>query len=255
MVFYFSGTGNSLYVAKKIATDRNERLISIPDAMRNEDFHYTLHKEETIGFVYPVHGWSPPTIVRKFIKKLVFENYNGNYVYSILTCAGTWDYTVERLNAALRSIHLTVQGDFHLLMPGNYLLFENNLPVEEENKRLLNAENEINKIIAQINVKTTNYKKEKHSFINSYIIGSLLPLSTSSIGFEVNEHCISCGLCANACPMKAITLQNNNPTRNAKACVQCMACINCCPKEAIDFSAKTKGRRRYKHPDYKIPIS
>ena len=45
MIFYFTGTGNSLYAAQKLA-DEGEKIISIVDALRSKAFHYTLNAGE-----------------------------------------------------------------------------------------------------------------------------------------------------------------------------------------------------------------
>lgn len=80
MVFYFTGTGNSKYIAKKIAEALEEPLISIAEAYRNNEFTYELKENEKLGFVYPVHAWAPPTIVKRFIKKLNLK-YTKNTAY------------------------------------------------------------------------------------------------------------------------------------------------------------------------------
>ena len=50
MIFYFTGTGNSLYAARKLA-DEGEQIISIVDALRSKAFHYTLKEGEKLGFL------------------------------------------------------------------------------------------------------------------------------------------------------------------------------------------------------------
>ncbi len=88
MIFYFSGTGNSLYIAKNIAEHTGEKLISIANEMNKkyDCYEYTLNHDEVIGFVYPVYAWAPPKIVLQFIEKLKFSNYHGNYIFSVTTC-------------------------------------------------------------------------------------------------------------------------------------------------------------------------
>lgn len=84
----FSGTGNSLYIAKNIAEHTGEKLISIANEMNKkyDCYEYTLNHDEVIGFVYPVYAWAPPKIVLQFIEKLKFSNYHGNYIFSVTTC-------------------------------------------------------------------------------------------------------------------------------------------------------------------------
>jgi len=74
MIFYFSGTGNTFHTASLVAEATNDRMISIADALTSQTFDYALEDNERIGFFFPVHGWRPPFIVRKFIQSLHIEN-------------------------------------------------------------------------------------------------------------------------------------------------------------------------------------
>ena len=76
MIFYFSGTGNTKWAASKLASATHEDLISIAPYMRADDSSHTLaepfilKENERLGFVFPVHGWRVPKLVREFIKKM-----------------------------------------------------------------------------------------------------------------------------------------------------------------------------------------
>ena len=72
MIIYFSGTGNSLYVAKKLLSE-SERLVSIADCMKQNDFSIELEKDEKLGFVFPVYFYTVPSIVREFIEKVKIQ--------------------------------------------------------------------------------------------------------------------------------------------------------------------------------------
>lgn len=60
MIFYFSGTGNSAWVARQLAEGQNEELLSIAmEIDRNKA--YKLKEGEKVGFVFPVYA----CIIRK----------------------------------------------------------------------------------------------------------------------------------------------------------------------------------------------
>ena len=84
MIFYFSGTGNTQWVARKLAEATGEELRYIPDELQKDSLVYELKEGERLGFCFPTHGWQPPRIVRQFIHQSSFKN--ATYVYAITTC-------------------------------------------------------------------------------------------------------------------------------------------------------------------------
>ena len=77
MIFYFTGTGNSLYAAQNVAAKQGDKLISIAECLKNNTVDFTLRDDEKIGFVFPIYFWGLPTIVVDFISRLNFKNYTG----------------------------------------------------------------------------------------------------------------------------------------------------------------------------------
>lgn len=75
MVFYFTGTGNSLHIAKQI----EEKPISIPQVIHSERQEFSA---DSIGIVTPVYGHEVPPMVKAFLKNAVFHT---DYFYMILT--------------------------------------------------------------------------------------------------------------------------------------------------------------------------
>jgi flavodoxin len=85
IVFYFSGTGNSLKVAKTIANElENTEIISMA-----KPGNYSLKKQyDTIGFIYPTYFWGLPKKVIEFVSNLDFGNNKNAYYYAIATYGG-----------------------------------------------------------------------------------------------------------------------------------------------------------------------
>ena len=80
MIFYFTGTGNSLYAARKLA-DEGEQIVSIVEALRSKVFHYTLSEGEKLGFVFPVYFYRCPVSAIQYGKKTASR---GRYVNPVL---------------------------------------------------------------------------------------------------------------------------------------------------------------------------
>ena len=65
IIFYFTGTGNSLYIARQLAGE-NAELLSIPQMVKRGKYEF---EADEIGIVYPIYGHMPPYMVRQFIRK------------------------------------------------------------------------------------------------------------------------------------------------------------------------------------------
>ena len=75
MVFYFTATGNSLYVAKHLDNEQ----ISIPQEMRKE---HRIYQASRIGIVCPLFEFEVPKLVKDFIRESIFET---EYFYLVIT--------------------------------------------------------------------------------------------------------------------------------------------------------------------------
>ena len=80
-IFYFSGTGNSLYVAKEIKKYlKDSEIIPIAKCMLEEEFNFDFKK---IGFVFPVYYMGLPKIVEDFVKRAKFRH--AEYIFALAT--------------------------------------------------------------------------------------------------------------------------------------------------------------------------
>ena len=146
MIFYFSGTGNTRWAAIQIGAATQERLINIADysdyLSADKDIEpFTLQEGERLGFVFPVHGWRVPRLVREFIAKLqvnlpteeVHPNHESPvpspvYAYAVCTAGDSIGLTIENLNETIASnsslsnigVH-EVASSFSLIMPESYV--------------------------------------------------------------------------------------------------------------------------------------
>ena len=78
LIFYFTATGNSLYVARELAGESGQ-LLSIPRLIKDE--HLDFEADE-IGFVFPDYAASAPLMVREFVSKAHFK---AQYIFSVIT--------------------------------------------------------------------------------------------------------------------------------------------------------------------------
>lgn len=146
MVFYFSGTGNSYHVAKKLAEGLGEKMIDMARATREDAYEYTLKKGEKLGFVFPVHAWAPPQMVEQFVQRLELYYEEDVYTYAVCTCGQSAGETMSILEASLEANDLSLDSGYSVIMPDNYaVLFK--APSPETQRHLLRQADEIVQLI------------------------------------------------------------------------------------------------------------
>lgn len=256
MIFYFTGTGNSLQAAKNIAEYSCEKLISIAKEMNNQagTCEYVLGENEIIGFVFPVYAWSAPEMVLQFIKKLKFTNYNNNYVFAAATCGDNIGNTMKVIDRHLKEKGFGLNSGFSVRMPNNYIIGFDVDSKELEKEKLLAAEGTLRNINKLINERKNGVfliEKGPVPFILTSVINPLFnSKGINTRKFYVKDSCNRCGLCEKVCNTKTIKVDKKPEWR--KQCSQCLACIHICPVRAIQYGRGTEKKGRYKNPNVSI---
>ena len=252
MIFYFSGTGNSLHIAKVISAAQKEKLVSIADEDRKADnkFEYTFAKGELLGFVFPVYAWSPPKIVLDFLMKMTIKG-EIPYSFSIATCGAEEGNTTLSMQKALAKKGVKLDCAFTIPMPNNYIMGYDVDPPDVERKTLQVAEQRIIDINAVLSGRQTavfQLVSGKAAAFKTIVINPLFNrFALSTRQFYATDSCTGCKLCEKICPIHTITV-TDKPSWG-KACTQCFACINRCPVHAIQFGKSTVSKGRYVHSD------
>ena len=250
-IFYFTGTGNSLYIAKKIKESfRKTEIISIPQVIDDEKKEYD---DEVVGIVFPTYSCNIPKIVKEFLKNVSFK---AKYKFAIATYGnninGDGD-VVGSFNNLTKSLEMPFDYINSILMVDNYLdIFE----VEKELSKV--PSKEIDKNLKKIILDIENGKKyiKKTSIIRKGFTVILKPSAKiidnglASKDFVINNKCESCGTCAKVCPTKNILVEDGKPLFGKK-CIKCYACIHACPKNAMHLKSE-KSSKRYRNPNVSL---
>jgi ferredoxin len=246
-IFYFTGTGNSLKIAKDIASQLGDTvLVPVQRAMTG-----TVDlSADRIGLVFPVYMGGMPAIIAEFAKKM--KTGKGKYVFAVANFGGMSGSTLVHLAAALKRQGTPLNAGFGVKMPGNYIPFYGAITEQKQKQVFEKAAEKVTSIVCCIR-KGNSHKPETGGFAVNAIYSTIHALCMPHIhrmdkSFTVLEKCNSCGICGKVCPVKNIAMENGKPVWLGK-CEQCMACIQFCPVEAIQYGKKTGNRRRYHHPD------
>lgn len=258
MIFYFSGTDNSLWVTQTIVAELGEsNIVEIGNAMvSNSSLVFNINQNERIGFIFPVHSWGIPWIVRGFIKKLKINNYNNNLIYCILTCGDDCGLTNKMFLKLIKQKGWHCRHIYSVQMPNTYVVFPgfDTDPLDLEQKKKIEAKVTLHKIISAITTDTPTdcYLQKGHAFLKSRIIYPLFcRFMMSSKPFRTTNKCTGCGLCAQKCPTHNIHLENGRPVWQ-NICTQCLSCLHHCPVEAIEYGKLSVGKGRYFYGKRKI---
>lgn len=252
MIFYFSGTGNSRYVANKIGEAQGEKIISIAKEMNLEknNYEYELNQGEKIIFIYPIYAWAPPAMVTEFIKKIKFINYKDNYISSISVCGENIGNTIKEVSKILKSKGLILSSGFSLVTPNNYIIMGNVDSKEVENKKIHELEGSIefiNGVYSKEDKDVFKVVKGPLPRVLTTIVNPLFNKFAINLkGFRVNENCTGCGICEKVCNGRCIKVEGK-PVWSGR-CTQCLACLHYCPVKAIQYGKNTENKGRYSNP-------
>ena len=244
MILYFSGTGNSAYVAKRIGKGINDEVVNIFGKIRNNDYS-ELNSERAWVIVVPTYAWRIPHIVQKWIENTKLTGCRD--IYFVMTCGGSIGNAGKYLRKLCAGKNMNYYGCAEIVMPENYIaLFST--PTEEKAMQIIERAESVIDHAARCIKEGARFKQPEISFgdkINSGIINDLFyPVFVHAKKFYVTDDCISCGKCAEVCPLSNIRIAGGTPVWGS-SCTHCMACICRCPKEAIEYGKHSRGLTRY----------
>ena len=252
MIFYFTATGNSLYVARRLAASQSDRLVSIAAAIKDHRFSYEIGRDEKIGFVFPVYFYGIPTIVADFVAQLTITGQDDPFVFLVLTSGGKPPQTHRMFARQLQTRGYQLASSYFVAMPDIYILLYD-LPDLPRQKSILNqAEKQVEQIIAEVEAETRGQfcsDKFRGGAINTFFGYPFYVKGRKTQKFYATDSCNGCGLCEEICPAEAIRLEAGRPVWVKPQCVFCLACLHRCPAQAIQYGKATAKRRRYLNPN------
>ncbi len=251
-IYYFTGTGNSLKIAKSLSEKLDDcDLIAIAKIWEED---YLASSTEKVGFVFPLYYAGLPKIVYDFLQKI--ELSKSNYFFAVVTYAGDINTTpLQQIQSILDAKSKTLSAGFYILMPNNYIIgydvhsearqkdyFEEAIKkIEIIHKIVEKNESNLGKeIFEKHRIKSEKFNKDFRDNVYAY-----------DKSFYVEDTCTSCGICVKVCPVNNIKLEDGIPQWHHK-CQQCLACINFCPEKCIQFGKKTIKTQRYHHPEINV---
>jgi ferredoxin len=258
-IYYFSGTGNSLVVARDLAGKTQGHLIPVTAVIDQERIHTDA---DVIGMVFPIYDFRPPGIIGKFVRKL--ENIGAKYLFAVCTYGIMPGKTMKHFAQVIKSCGGNLSAGFAVHMPHSGI-GSGAFSADQHEQMFNNWKKKLDVIYDYIHAGKQGTLETSNLFVSFILSGLfmkvipiLLPLFThvmlkgwDSLALISDGKCDGCGICQRVCPVENIEMLDNKPSWS-NCCEGCFACLHWCPKEAIQAGSITVNMKRYHHPDVKI---
>ena len=249
LVFYFTATGNSLFIAKQLS----DAPISIPQELKKEEMVY---EADEIGFVCPDYAGAIPKIVQQFMAK---GRFKAPYIFAVVTFGNAATTTVEYCVDCAKKHGINISYAQSILMVDNYL------PVFDMNQQMAidkHVDENLAKILEDIGAHKNFIAESELGFFNKDMLKGMQDQHFSMTAERLLElkpdRCVGCMTCEKVCPHKNFKLGDNGLEFSGD-CEYCLACIQNCPQKALTLKSSNPGwpgernpEARYRHPDISL---
>ncbi len=254
-IYYFTGSGNSMAVARQLARRLDGELVPIVHTLSRTPPRIAV---DAIGLVFPTYDFRAPRLVTDWINGL--NGLQGKYVFAVSTYGISAGRSLPRLRDVIVARGATLAGGFALAMPHNGIGC--GLIRDKRRVQLVAAASErIEEISHYIHNRRTGYIESRLAATSFFrpeilkmvpktvrLIFKLITGGAEALAFQADDSCTQCGTCSRICPVSNIEMVDGRP-QWLDRCVNCFACLHWCPVNAISLGGLDMGIAQYHHPD------
>lgn len=256
MILYFSGTGNTLEVARGIAEASGESLFDMGAAYKEGRFEVQVGDDDSLGIAFPTYRWSTPPLVDEFVKKARFVTASGDaFRPSYCFTVETYGYFRGRESRYLAKLLQKYQGiavdsAYAVRSVGNCLYLFDTPGKDAIGRTLVFARESTAKVSAHVCARKSGER------VSPNPLGALLSSGTChegkkrSVGsfYALPDKCVGCGTCVSVCPTSTVKIVEGLPRWEGGRCTECLRCVQLCPTGAAQHGKVTEKRTRYRNP-------
>lgn len=249
MIIVFSGTGNSLAVARRLRERLGGDIVVLEGDLLTNPSKHTLEvpQGEIVVWVFPVYSWGVPPVVADFIRHSKIKGAHGIGHFMVCTCGDDIGYADSQWRKMIGRRGWNPRGAFSVQMPNTYVLMKG---FDVDSPEL--AASKMDAMPQRVDMVSEAIRR---GFAESDVVrGSSGWLKTavvypffkrfcmSAAPFHSTDRCISCGLCARRCPMGNIAMGDDGHPRWGRSCALCLRCYHICPSYAVAYGKETEGK-------------
>ena len=250
MILYFTGTGNSKFVADYLAEKLDDETLSLNNIIKSNK-QLICKSEKPYVIVAPIYAWRLPAVVEKTIKDAQLEGCKN--VYCIPTMGENSGNTDKYMKKIITSKSMNYAGYIGVAMQNNYLFMEKMPKPRDAAKALNNIIPKLDAIADAIKNEKTLFKDDRTplaAIMSGIVNAGFNRFMVKKQELKADDDCISCGKCIDICPVNNIVIKDGKPSFSDNCC-GCLGCLHHCPKQAINVKNQTQDKGRYICPDYK----
>ncbi len=257
MIYYFTGNGNSGYVAARLGSYLHDCIEKTVDSTRLR----VAAGGSGIGLVFPVYAWGVAPQIADFINSWTPDdirqiNVEKVPVWAVLTCGDETGACSDMLIKLLKQKGVSLAGVWSIIMPNTYVI----LPGFDVDSHIL-AQQKLTSAVGRI--KEIGDKIRNHKWETDVWRGNWSRLKTRLVyplfkrwginpkKWNKGKECIKCGQCVRVCPVANIHLTPDGPVWGEN-CKSCMACYHNCPNHSLQYGKITVKKGQYKISDYQL---
>ncbi len=272
MIYYFSGTGNSLAIAKELGRLLNESIAPIGP----RDTRPLFVRDPVCIIVAPIHNYDIPPTVKSFIARLWAPD-GDPYFAMLINYGGFLGNGPASARRAFEKQKLTLAYNRPVVVP------DNAGPIIRrpyDLSSLATLPQRLADIADDIRQRKTYRGDEPYSELLSLKTKAAEVFLSSPVTklYAQKSLCIGCERCVKLCPVGNVKVtdladtatpvriaaadkETATPTTNAKQpkttkritfgnnCIHCLACVQWCPVGAIRMGYISFTNRQYTNPD------
>ena len=246
-LYYFSGTGNSLSVARTIKDQITDcEIFPIIGCLKQRPIKISAQR---VGIIFPMHFMTIPRIVCEFLSEINFQK--PQYIFVIVTGANPKLGNALSLAVKyLQTLGQTLNAGYFIPMVAAHFPYISLSKTKHPDQQYQEAHKKVLDISKKIRQLGNGFDKEFAVFAD---IKQLVTKETKATEkfFTIDDGCIRCGYCMQVCPFQNIRLHGKHIQR-LDNCHNCFACLHFCSKSVIQYKKLSVGKPRHHHPSVSL---